>query len=168
MKKESGTELAKVHLSETELQNLAGEIDEIRNEVLKDLGDRDAKYIRRVLVAVRYTEIIGRGFLFLWFFPPFWLLGTLLLSLSKILENMELGHNVIHGQYDWMKDPSFNGKTYEWDIAGTAANWRKTHNYQHHTYTNIKGIDDDIGYGIIRMFPGQRWAWGNLFQPIYC
>ncbi len=167
MKKESGTELTKVHLSETELQNLAGEIDAIRNEVLKDLGERDAKYIRRILAAVRYTEMGGRGFLFLGWFPPFWVIGTLLLSLSKILENMELGHNVIHGQYDWMKDPSFNGKTYEWDIAGTAANWRKTHNFQHHTYTNIKGIDDDIGYGIIRMFPGQRWSWGNLFQPIY-
>ena len=125
----SSTQLAKVHLSETELQNLATEIDQIRDEVQGNLGDKDAKYIRRVLKSVRYTEILGRGLLFFGFFPPTWILGTLLLSLSKILENMELGHNVIHGQYDWMKDPNFNGKTYEWDIAGTASNWRKTHNF---------------------------------------
>jgi len=158
---------ATVPLSEAELNNFAIEIDELRNEVLEKLGDKDARYIRRILKAVRYTEIAGRGLLFFGFFPPTWILGTLLLGLSKILENMELGHNVIHGQYDWMKDPSLNGKTYEWDIAGTASNWRKTHNFQHHTYTNIKGCDDDLGYGIIRLFPEQRWSVGNLFQPLY-
>lgn len=157
----------KVPLSDIQLSLLAGEIDELRSEVLKDLGEKDARYIRRILKAVRYTEVSGRGFLFFGFFPPTWVLGTLLLSVSKILENMELGHNVIHGQYDWMKDPSLNGKTYEWDIAGTASNWRKTHNFQHHTYTNIKGFDDDLGYGIIRLFPEQRWSVVNLFQPLY-
>ncbi len=161
------SQMAKVHLSEIELNNLAAEIDQIRDEIQNNLGEKDAKYIRRILKSVRYTEIVGRGLLFFGFFPPTWILGTLMLSLSKILENMELGHNVIHGQYDWMKDPSFNGKTYEWDIAGTANNWRKTHNFQHHTYTNIKGIDDDIGYGIIRLFPDQRWSFAHFFQPIY-
>ena len=159
--------VAKLHLSEEQLSSLASEVEEIRADVLKDLGDKDAKYIRRVLHAVRLTEVLGRGLLFFGFFPPTWLLGTAFLSLSKILENMELGHNVIHGQYDWMKDPSLNGKTYEWDIAGTSANWRKTHNFQHHTYTNVKGLDDDLGYGIIRLFPDQRWTPKNLFQPIY-
>lgn len=52
---------------------------------------------------------------------------------------MELGHNVMHGQYDWMNDPKFNGQTYEWDTVGTSDNWRQTHNYKHHTYTNVKG-----------------------------
>lgn len=154
-------------ISETQLGYLAQELDEIRDKVLADIGEKDARYIRRILKAVRYTEAAGRGLLFFGFFPPTWILGTLLLSLSKILENMELGHNVMHGQYDWMKDPNLNGKAYEWDIVGTSANWRKTHNFQHHTYTNIKGLDDDIGYGIIRLFPEQRWSIGNFFQPIY-
>ena len=28
--------------------------------------------------------------------------------MSKILENMEIGHNVMHGQWDWMNDPVIN------------------------------------------------------------
>jgi linoleoyl-CoA desaturase len=90
---------------------------------------------------------------------------VVLLALSKILENMELAHNVIHGQYDWMGDPSLQGKTYEWDIVGTAENWRKTHNFRHHTYTNVRGLDDDIGYGLLRIFPEQRWHPFFLAQP---
>ena len=34
-----------------------------------------------------------------------WVLGTTALSLAKILDNMEIGHNVLHGQWDWMRDP---------------------------------------------------------------
>ena len=33
------------------------------------------------------------------------------MGFAKIMENMELGHNVMHGQYDWMNDPKFNGQT---------------------------------------------------------
>jgi linoleoyl-CoA desaturase len=79
---------------------------------------------------------------------------------------MELANNVIHGQYDWMGDPSLQGKTYEWDIVGTSENWRKTHNFRHHTYTNVRGLDDDIGYGLLRIFPEQRWRPFYLMQPV--
>jgi fatty acid desaturase len=154
-------------LSELEISQLGAEIDAVKEQTMAKVGEEDARYIKRILKAVRYTELVGRGFLFLSFFPPFWLLGTAILSLSKILENMELGHNVIHGQYDWMNDPELQGKTYEWDIAGTADNWRKSHNHKHHTYTNIKGMDDDIGYGLLRLFPEQRWRPFYLLQPLW-
>lgn len=155
-------------LSPTELAALAEELDAIKQEVIDDLGERDAKYIRRVFSAVRYTNLIGRGCLFFGWFPPTWLLGTALLGVSKILENMEIGHNVMHGQYDWMNDPKIKGLTYEWDNVATADNWRQTHNFIHHAYTNIKGMDDDIGYGLVRLFPEQRWKPAYLFQPLYC
>jgi fatty acid desaturase len=154
-------------LSELEISQLGAEIDAVKEQTMAKVGEEDARYIKRILKAVRYTEFVGRGFLFLSFFPPFWLLGTAILSLSKILENMELGHNVMHGQYDWMNDPELQGKTYEWDIAGTSENWRKSHNHKHHTYTNIKGMDDDIGYGLLRLFPEQRWRPFYLLQPIW-
>ncbi len=86
--------------------------------------DVDAKYIHRIVKAVRYTEVAGRGLLFFGIFPPFWLLGTMLLAVSKILENMELGHNVMHGQYDFMNDPELNGKTYERDIVSTGDSFK--------------------------------------------
>ena len=157
-------------LSAADLDAFGEELDAIRARVQADIGPRDARYIRRVVAGVRWTGVLGRAALFLGAFVhatlvPAWIVGTLLLALSKILENMELGHNVMHGQYDWMNDPKLNGKTYEWDIVATGDNWRKTHNVQHHTYTNVRGMDDDIGYGLLRIFPEQRWRPFYLMQP---
>jgi NADPH-dependent stearoyl-CoA 9-desaturase len=158
-------------LSAADLQAFGEELDAIRARTQATIGPRDARYIRRVVAGVRWTGVAGRALLFLGAFVhsvlvPAWILGTLLLGASKILENMELGHNVIHGQYDWMNDPKLNGKTYEWDIVATSEAWRKTHNFQHHTYTNVRGMDDDIGYGLLRIFPEQRWRPFYLMQPV--
>ncbi len=154
-------------LSAEELAQFGAELDALRARTMADVGELDARYIRNIVKAVRYSEVAGRGLLYASIFPPAWVAGTSLLAVSKILENMELGHNVMHGQYDWMRDPHLNGKTYEWDIVGTSDNWRKTHNFKHHTYTNIRGMDDDIGYGLLRLFPEQRWKPFYLGQPIY-
>jgi linoleoyl-CoA desaturase len=158
-------------LTASELDAFGSELDALRARTVATLGQADADYIRNVVKAVRYTGFAGRALLFLGAFVPVvllpaWIAGALLLGLSKILENMELGHNVIHGQYDWMRDPHLDGRTYEWDIAGTSENWRKTHNYLHHTYTNVRGMDDDIGYGLLRIFPEQRWKPFYLVQPL--
>ena len=157
-------------LSPAQLQSFGDELDAVRARHQATLGANDARYIRRVVAAVRWCGVAGRTLLFLGAFVhsvlvPAWIAGVLLLALSKILENMELAHNVIHGQYDWMGDPSLQGKNYEWDIAGTSENWRKTHNFRHHTYTNVRGLDDDIGYGLLRIFPEQRWQPFYLLQP---
>ncbi len=158
-------------LTPVELDGFAAELDAVRARTVAQLGQADANYIRRIVKAVRYAEVAGRALLFLGALVPAvllpaWIAGTLLLALAKILENMELGHNVIHGQYDWMGDPQLNGKTYEWDIAGTSDNWRHTHNFRHHTYTNVRGMDEDIGYGLLRIFPEQRWRPFYLAQPV--
>ena len=158
-------------LSPTELDAFGHELDALRARQLATLGAADARYIRRVVAGVRWTGVAGRALLFLGAFVhsvliPAWIVGVVLLALSKILENMELAHNVIHGQYDWMGDPQLQGSTYEWDIVGTADNWRKTHNFRHHTYTNVRGLDDDIGYGLLRIFPEQRWRPFYLTQPV--
>ncbi len=157
-------------LSATELQTFGEELDALRARHIATLGAADARYIRRVVAGVRWTGVAGRALLFLGAFVhsvliPAWIAGVVLLALSKILENMELAHNVIHGQYDWMGDAQLQGSTYEWDIVGTADNWRKTHNFRHHTYTNVRGLDDDIGYGLLRIFPEQRWRPFYLMQP---
>ena len=144
------------HLNEEEIRDFGEEIEKLRISTKKEIGDHDVRYIKRINRAVRYFGVLGRGCLFLSFIPPFWLLGVAFLSLSKIIDNMELGHNVIHGQFDFMNDPNYDGKTFEWDIAATSQNWRETHNFKHHTYTNIEGYDEDIGYGFIRIFSEEK------------
>ena len=134
------------------------ELDGLKDRVIADLGERDTIYIRRIIKAQRGLEVGGRAMLFGGIFPPFWLAGTAMLGLSKILDNMEIGHNVMHGQYDWTGDPALSSKKFEWDTACPAEQWRHSHNYMHHTYTNIVGMDRDIGYGILRMSKDQRWT----------
>ena len=166
-------------LTADELECFGHELDAVRARTAATIGQRDADYIRSVVAGVRWTGFSGRALLWcgavgggvsgdLFHLVPMMAMiaGTLLLAFSKILENMELGHNVMHGQYDWMRDPHLDGKTYEWDIAGTGDNWRKTHNYRHHTWTNVRGMDDDIGYGLLRVFPEQRWKPFYLIQPV--
>ena len=100
-------------------------------------------------------------------FRPAWVLGTATLSLAKILENMEIGHNVLHGQWDWMNDPVINSSAWDWDTASTSEAWKHSHNYIHHTYTNIRGKDRDLGYEIMRIDPHQPWHPVYLLQPLY-
>ncbi len=98
---------------------------------------------------------------------PAWILGTVGLSVAKIIENMEIGHNVMHGQWDWMNDPHIHSSTWDWDTASPAAAWKHSHNYVHHTYTNVIGKDKDVGYDIMRVDPAQPWYPFYLLQPLY-
>ncbi|MFY0405639.1 fatty acid desaturase family protein [Solicola sp. PLA-1-18] len=153
-------------LTYEQLDELAAELDAIRQRVLDDLGQEDADYIRRVVKVQSGLEIAGRALMFLPFVPPAWLAGVASLSLAKILDNMEIGHNVMHGQYDWMNDPALNSKQFEWDIVGPAKGWQQTHNYEHHTFTNIHGKDRDIGYGLVRIDEDQPWHPVYLANPL--
>ena len=130
------------HLSAEQIAELGQKIDAIRRDIMDSIGEQDAKYIYKIRDFVRYSEIASRGMLmFGGWIPPVWLMGTGLLGLSKIVENMELGHNVMHGQFDWLNDPNLNGANYDWDTMATGDDWKYTHNYIHHTYTNIVGKD---------------------------
>ncbi len=155
------------HLSDDDVEMLGQELDAIRQSVLDDRGERDAKYIRRVVAVQRRLELGSRAVLLAGAFPPAWVVGTVGLSLAKILENMEIGHNVMHGQWDWMRDPKIHSTTWEWDNASTAEGWKHSHNEIHHTYTNIVGKDNDLGYGIMRIDEDQRWSPFHLGQPLW-
>ena len=156
----------KTHLSPEQIDALEAELDALRAEVVADLGERDAKYIRGIVRVARWNAIAGRSLLMFGFTPISWLAGTSALGLAKILENMEIGHNVMHGQYDWMNDPALDSQTYEWDNVCDSGDWRHSHNVLHHTYTNILGKDRDVGYGVMRVADEQSWSPKHLFQPI--
>lgn len=153
------------HLSPEQTEAFGRRVEEIRQQVMQDLGQQDAEYIYKIRNFVRYSEISSRAMLmFAGWLPPVWLLGTGLLGVSKIVENMELGHNVMHGQFDWLNDPSLNGASYDWDTTSSGDDWKHTHNFIHHTYTNIVGKDHDVGYGLLRVSASQPWEPRFLFN----
>jgi linoleoyl-CoA desaturase len=154
-------------LSDEQIEELGREFDELHEQVKASLGERDARYIRSIIALQRRLALMGRVELIAsrWRIP--WALGAGTLGLAKILENMEIGHNVLHGQWDWMNDPVINSQSWDWDTASTAEAWRHSHNYIHHTYTNILGKDRDLGYEIMRIDPHQKWHPVYLLQPFY-
>ncbi|HWE14315.1 MAG TPA: acyl-CoA desaturase, partial [Solirubrobacteraceae bacterium] len=154
-------------LTPEQIEAIGREFDELHEQVRADLGDRDARYIRSMIAFQRRLALFGRAELIAsrWRIP--WLLGASTLGMAKILENMEIGHNVMHGQWDWMNDPVINSRAWDWDTASTAEAWRHSHNFIHHTYTNIVGKDRDLGYEIMRIDPGQKWHPWYMLQPIY-
>src|ERR1035437_7582057 len=163
----NGIENPLLQLTDEQLEAIGKEFDELHDEVKADLGDRDARYIRGVTAPQRRPPLPGRALLFASRSKPAWVAGTATLSTAKILENMEIGHNVLHGQWDWMNDPVINSHAWDWDTASTAEAWRHSHNFIHHTYTNIRGKDRDLGYEIMRIDPEQKWYPFFLLQPVY-
>jgi fatty acid desaturase len=155
------------HLTAEDVEALALELDVLRQEVLESRGSSDAAYIRKVIDVQRKIELASRAVLLFSIFPPAWIVGTAGLSVAKILDNMEVGHNILHGQWDWMRDPKIHSTTWEWDSATPAALWKHSHNELHHTYTNVIGKDNDLGYGIMRVDEDQRWTPAYLGQPLY-
>lgn len=152
------------HLTEADVEALAVELDAIRRDVEDSLGERDARYIHRTIAAQRVLEITGRLLLAFGSRRTAWWAGAGALALAKIIENMEIGHNVLHGQWDWMNDPEIHSTTWEWDMVGSAKHWQITHNVAHHKYTNILGMDDDVGYGLLRVTRDDPWRPRNLFN----
>ena len=155
------------HLTEADIDALATELDAIRADVEESLGERDARYIHRTIAAQRALEVAGRVLLAFGSKRSAWWAGTATLVIAKIIENMEISHNVLHGQWDWMNDPEIHSSTWEWDMVGASKHWRITHNVAHHKYTNILGMDDDVGYGLLRVTRDDPWTPRNMFNVFF-
>lgn len=169
------------HLTDAQTSELGREIDAMRDEIMDSRGDRDRAYILRMIRIQRGMALSARvlmlaSILCLPVWPHalanaamFWgllALGTFMLGSAKILENMEIGHNVLHGQWDWMNDPDIQSNTWEWDHCCPSDQWMHTHNVIHHTWTNVMGKDRDVGYGMLRVTGQQRWHPFYLIQPL--
>ena len=153
-------------LSDADLEAFGAELDAIRDRIIADRGQADVDYMRRIIKIQRGLAASGRASLFLGFLPPFWVYGAGALGLAKILDNMEIGHNVMHGQYDWTRDPALSSSEFDWDTVCPGDQWKHSHNYLHHTFTNVVGMDRDIGYGVLRMSEDKPWRWYDVFNPL--
>ncbi|MEW6268086.1 MAG: acyl-CoA desaturase [Thermodesulfobacteriota bacterium] len=169
------------HLDDERLEQLARELDGLRDEVLDDRGERDRRYILRMIRVQRTLALGGRAVMLAsvalhpWWGHALtgWLpflavlgVGAVLLGFAKILENMEIGHNVLHAQWDWMRDPAIQSSTWEWDIVCPSDQWKHSHNVMHHNWTNVLGRDRDVGYGMMRITEEQRWSAFYVLQPL--
>ncbi|KNA91601.1 fatty acid desaturase [Gordonia sp. 852002-50816_SCH5313054-c] len=154
------------HLTDADVEALGAELDALRREIEADRGERDVRYLRRTILAQRALEVAGRLALFGSHRRSLWLLGTGSLALAKIIENMELGHNVMHGQWDWMNDPEVHSTTWEWDMVCASPHWKHSHNYIHHKYTNVIGMDHDVGYKTLRVTRDEPWQAKRAIQPV--
>jgi NADPH-dependent stearoyl-CoA 9-desaturase len=155
------------YLNDEQAESFGRELDAIRERILASRGARDAAYIRRLIRTQRGLEVGSRALIYTGILaPPAFVLGAVGLGVAKILENMEIGHNVMHGQWDWMRDPKIHSSTWEWDNTCPADQWKRTHNHEHHTWTNVLGKDRDVGYGILRMSEQQKWQPFFLLNPI--
>ena len=155
-----------LRIGDAERAEFGARMAELRQQVVDDLGQSDVDAIRATIRHQRRFELTGRLLLEIGWFPPAWLAGTASLTVAKILDNMEIGHNIMHGQYDWTGDPDLRGRTFEWDSAGLSDHWRRSHNVEHHTWTNVVDKDRDVGYGILRMDPESEWSPADLLNPV--
>ena len=105
-----------VELNFHEVEEVGKELDEIYEETIPSLGSQDEKYIKRLISIQRSMAFVSRLVIFaaLAFLPNWWEhslvswwsfysiagFGVLLLASAKIIENMEISHNVLHGQWD--------------------------------------------------------------------
>jgi fatty acid desaturase len=164
------TTASRYGLSDADLEAFGAELDAIRDRIIAERGQADVDYMRRVIKVQRTLAASARASLFLTAVPgvgvAFWLYGAGALGIAKILDNMEIGHNVMHGQYDWTRDPALSSTEFDWDTVCPADQWRHSHNYLHHTFTNVVGKDRDIGYGILRMSEGKPWKVWDLANPV--
>lgn len=157
---------AYAHLSETDVEGLGYELNTIRRDIEESLGENDAAYIRRTIGFQRTLEVVARLLIGGSRSKAGWLLGTASLAAAKSVENMEISHNVLHGQWDWMNDPEIHSSTWEWDMVGLSSQWKYSHNYRHHVFSNVLGMDDDLGFGVMRVTRDQPWKPQYLLQPV--
>ena len=157
---------AYTHLNEADIEALGLELDAIRRDIEESLGAGDAAYIRRTIRFQRMLDVAARLLIGCSRSRAGWLVGTTALAFAKSVENMEIAHNVGHGQWDWMNDPEIHSSTWEWDMVGVSSQWRYSHNYRHHMFSNVVGVDDDLGFGVIRMTRDEPWKPEHLLQPL--
>ena len=154
------------HLSDADLEEFAAALETIRRDVENSRGAKDRAYIRRAIAFQRCLEVAARLTLLGTRTKVGWAVGTAALAVAKCVENMELSHNISHGQWDWMNDPEIHSSTWEWDMVGPSKHWQSSHNHRHHMFTNIVGVDDDLGFGVLRVTRDQEWQPSSLAQPL--
>ena len=124
-------------------------------------------YIKTILLAIAAVSFYT---ILVFFTPNAWISVTLCILLGITLAG--IGFNVMHdGAHG-----SFSTKTWVNELMGYSLNlmggsvylWKYKHNVNHHSFTNIEGMDDDIDIKPwIRVHDDQKKYWYHRFQHVY-
>ncbi|MFY9311420.1 MAG: acyl-CoA desaturase [Bacteroidia bacterium] len=124
-------------------------------------------YIKTALLLL---SLAGLYTVLVFFTPPTWIAIVLCCLLGVNLAG--IGFNIMHdGAHG-----SFSNKTWVNELMGYSLNimggnvylWKYKHNVNHHSFTNIEGMDDDIDIKPwIRVHADQKKYWYHRFQHIY-
>mgnify|MGYP002629304358 CR=1 FL=1 len=101
---------------------------------------------------------------------PHWvlLLLTVVMGVGMAGVGMNVMHDGNHGTFSSKKWVNKLMGSSIYILAGNVYNWKVQHNVLHHTFTNIKGHDEDIDAGrIIRFSKHSKWLKIHKFQKYY-
>ena len=101
---------------------------------------------------------------------PNWaqLLLTVVIGIGMAGVGMNVMHDANHESFSSKKWVNKIMGSSIYVLAGNVYNWKVQHNVLHHTYTNIKGMDEDIDAGrIIRFSKHSKWNKIHRFQQFY-
>lgn len=148
---------------------IEAEFEAIKLKYRDKLGPQDVAYIKRLRAWSRRFEVLGRGLLWVSKEPITFALGVLFVWLHRNIEAIEIGHNVLHGQYDGFAEiPQFHSRHFKWKAPVDEEGWRREHNALHHVHTNVFEKDPDLNHGILRMNDKTPWNPMHRWQvPIY-
>jgi linoleoyl-CoA desaturase len=107
------------------------------------------------------------------FFTPssviFSIFLCILLGITVALVGFNIMHDGSHGSYSSNKTISKTMALSLNLLGGNASIWNQKHNLNHHTYTNIEHLDDDIDLKpFLRLHEGQSKKWFHRYQHVYC
>jgi linoleoyl-CoA desaturase len=148
-------------------QNLKAEVDAyFRSNNIHPAGNKKLylKSIVQVLVAAALYVIL------IFFTPPVAI--SILLCVILGLALAVIGFNVMHegGHNAFSKHSLVNNiSSYFLNVlGGISYYWKIKHNVNHHTYTNVEGMDSDIDVKpYMRLHAGQPWKPYHRFQHLY-
>lgn len=151
-------------------KGLTEDLKKLYNQTKAKVGDADLAHIKNVAaysqaIKARSNELIQQGGK-----SNAMVRGALLGALHTLLEFSELGHNIMHGSYDHLPNAgSFHSERWIWNFMVDPDEWRVMHHQNHHPFTNIVGVDHDLGFSFLRIKPGQSWYSHHTLQfPLLC
>lgn len=121
--------------------------------------------------AVLVAALVGLYIVLVFFTPASaWISLGLCAVLGVVVASIGFNvmHDGAHGSYSrrkWVNETMAHSLNF---LGGNVYLWKLKHNVNHHTFTNVEGMDDDIDIKPwVRVHEGQPKHWFHRFQHIY-